>query len=312
MSTLPAAEPFDGAQNRSELSSLTPAHGANGWRNLPPGDRIARALLYGFLIVMAVLVGFPLFQLIAQSLMHNNDILHYPPQLIAPEMTFENYTHLFASQDLMLPRWLLNSFFVSTSITIGVLVIASLAAYAFARLHFPGQRILFFFFLATVTLPSQVTLIPNFLLMRDLHFLDNYNGLIWPGLANVFAIFLLRQFFAEIPVELEEAAILDGASRWGVFIRIIVPLSSSALTALGILVFLNAWNDLFWPLIVTNSVEMRTLPVGLTVLNGNYGALDRGLVLAGATFATIPVLIVYIIFQRRIIKGITLTGMGGR
>jgi len=269
-------------------------------------------LLYGFLIVMALLIGFPLFQLISQSLMHTNDVLHYPPQLIPPEFTTENYMHLFQSQDLDLPRWLFNSFFVSTSITIGVVAISSLAAYTFARLRFPGRQILFFFFLATVTLPSQVTLIPNFLLMRDLHFIDTYNGLIWPGLANVFAVFLLRQFFAEIPAELEEAAILDGASRWEVFIQIVVPLSTSALTALGILVFLNAWNDLFWPLIVTNSVEMRTLPVGLTVLNGNYGALDRGLVLAGATFATIPVLIVYIIFQRRIIKGITLTGMGGR
>jgi multiple sugar transport system permease protein len=311
MTTLRAADTFDGSQNQSELSNSA-IRRVNSWRNLPPGDRLARVLLYGFLIIMALVIGFPLFQLIAQSLMHNNDILHYPPNLIAPEMTIENYQHLFASQDLDLPRWLFNSFFVSTSITIGVLAISSMAAYTFARMRFPGRQILFFFFLATVTLPSQVTLIPNFLLMRYLHFLVNYYGLIWPGLANVFAVFLLRQFFADIPVELVEAAILDGASRWGVFIRIIIPLSASALTALGILVFLNAWNDLFWPLIVTNSVEMRTLPVGLTVLNGNYGALDRGIVLAGATFATIPVLIVYIIFQRRIIKGITLTGMGGR
>ncbi len=312
MTTSSAVDQLDDNRNRSELAGPISVRRANSWRNQPSGDVMGKVLLYGFLIFMTLLIGFPLFQLLAQSLMHNNDILHYPPQLIAPDMTFENYQHLFASQDLMLPRWLFNSFLVSISVTVGVLIIASLASYAFARLHFPGRRILFFLFLATVTLPSQVTLIPNFLLMRDLHFLDNYNGLIWPGLANVFAVFLLRQFFADIPVELEEAAILDGASRWGVFIRIIVPLSTSALTALGILVFLNSWNDLFWPLIVTNSIEMRTLPVGLTVLNGNYGALDRGLVLAGATFATIPVLIVYIVFQRRIIKGITLTGMGGR
>ena len=281
---------------------------------LPSGsnDRGFRIMLYAFLIIVSVLVGFPLFQLVTQSFMHNNDILHYPPQLLTPNMTFDNYMGLFQSQDLLLPQWLFNSFLVSTSVTAGVLIVASPAAYAFARLHFPGRQVLFFLFLATLTLPSQVTLIPNFLLMRDLHFLDQYTGLIVPALANVFAVFLLRQFFAEIPVELEEAAILDGASRWGVFLRVIIPLSTSSLTALGILVFLGSWNDLFWPLIVTNSVGMRTLPVGLTILNGNFGVLNRGLVLAGATFATIPVLIIYIVFQRRIIQGITLTGMGGR
>ncbi len=123
---------------------------------------------------------------------------------------------------------------------------------------------------------------------------------------------MLRQFFAAIPRELEEAAILDGASQWGVFWRVILPLSTNALTALGIFVFLNNYNDLLWPLLVLNHLDMRTLPAGLSVLNGEYGTLDRGLVLAASTFASVPVLIVYIIFQRRILKGIALTGMGGQ
>lgn len=155
-------------------------------------------------------------------------------------------------------------------------------------------------------------MIPNYLLMHDLKFLDTYNALIWPGVANVFGVFLLRQFFMAIPRELEEAAILDGATRWGIYWRVIIPLSTNALIALGIFVFLANYNDLFWPLLVTSSLEMRTLPAGLSILNGAYGTLDRGLVLAGATFASIPVLIVYIIFQRRILKGIALTGMGGQ
>ncbi len=196
--------------------------------------------------------------------------------------------------------------------TLVVTLICAPAAYAFARLKFPGNNFLFFLLLVTVMIPGQVTLIPNFLLMRDLKFLDTFNALIWPGAANVFAVFLLRQFFQQIPQELEEAAILDGASYWGRFWHVILPLSTNALTALAIFVFLGHYNDLFWPLIVTNSLNMRTLPVGLTILNFSYGELYRPTVLAGSVFASVPILIVYIIFQGRIIKGVTLTGMGGR
>jgi multiple sugar transport system permease protein len=268
--------------------------------------------VYTVLVVMTLFIGCPLLAVIAQSFSKSGDILRYPPPLLPTQFTFENYIKMFSQQDLQLPRWLFNSFFVSVSTTFFVVVVCSLAAYAFARLEFPGRNTLFIIFLATIMIPSQITLIPNYLLMRDLKFLNNYNALIWPGVANVFAVFLLRQFFMQIPRELEEAAVLDGASRFGVYWRIIMPLSGSALTALGIFVFLNSWNDLFWPLLVAGKTEMRTLPVGLTVLNGSFANTDRGLVLAGATFALVPVLIVYIIFQRRIIKGIAMTGMGGQ
>jgi len=213
---------------------------------------------------------------------------------------------------LQLPRWLFNSVFVAAAYSFAVITVCSLAAYAFARLRFPGRTILFGLFLATIMIPSQVTLIPNYLLMRDIKFLDTYNALIWPGVANVFGVFLLRQFFMGIPRELEEAAIMDGATRFGVYWRVVLPLSTNALIALGIYVFLNNYNDLLWPLLVTSRLEMRTIPAGLQVLNGAFGTLDRGLVLAAATFASVPVLIVYIIFQRRILKGITMTGMGGQ
>jgi multiple sugar transport system permease protein len=268
--------------------------------------------LYIFLLGLTFLVGFPLVLLVGESFMHSNEIIRWPPIIIPGDPTLENYAKMFSQQDLALPRWLLNSVFVAASYTAAVIVVCSLAAYAFARLEFPGRNILFFLFLATITIPSQVTFIPNYLLMRDLKFLDTYNALIWPGVANVFGVFLLRQFFMQIPRELEEAAILDGATRFGVYWRVIMPLSLNALIALGIFVFLNNYNDLFWPLLVTNRLEMRTLPAGLTVMNGAYGTLDRGLVLAGATFASLPVLAVYIIFQRRILRGITLTGMGGQ
>jgi multiple sugar transport system permease protein len=254
----------------------------------------------------------PLVLILAQSLMSNKEVFQWPPLVIPPNPTLSSYTEVFSRPDLKLVNWLGNSLYAASMYTIVVVIVCAPAAYAFARLRFPGNNILFSLLLVTVMIPSQVTLIPNYLLMRDLKFLDTFNALIWPGAANVFAVFLLRQFFQQIPGELEEAAILDGASYWGRFWHVILPLSTNALTALAIFVFLAHYNDLFWPLITTNSLDKRTLPVGLTILNNAYGTLKRPTVLAGSVFAAIPILVIYAIFQRRIIKGVTLTGMGGR
>lgn len=267
---------------------------------------------YAFLIVISLFVVLPLLIVLSQSLMNTQEVVRWPPSIIPTQPTLQNYQQLLTQPDLKLTRWLLNSLYAATMYTLVVLVICAPAAYAFARLRFPGNNILFGLLLITVMIPSQVTLIPNFLLMRDLKFLDTFNALIWPGASNVFAVFLLRQFFMQIPHELEEAAILDGAGYWGRFWHIILPLSTNALTALAIFVFLGHYNDLFWPLITTNTLEMRTLPVGLTILNSSYGVFGRSLVLSGAVFASLPIIIIYAIFQRRIIKGVALTGMGGR
>ena len=269
-------------------------------------------LSYLFLFIMGLIVLLPLLLIYSQSLMSNQEINRWPPRIITTNPTWSNYVLMFQRQDLSLGRWLFNSIFSALAYTLAVFAVCAPAAYAFARLRFPGNQVLFFILLATVMVPGQVTLIPNFLLMRDLKFLDTYNVLIWPGAANVFAVFLLRQFFMQLPRDLEEAAVIDGASYWGRFWRIVLPLSTNALVALGIFVFLGHYNDLFWPLITTNSIEMRTLPVGLTLLNFSYGGQERPLVLAGAIFASLPILIIYIIFQRQIIKGVTMTGMGGR
>jgi multiple sugar transport system permease protein len=274
-------------------------------------QRIGPFWLQILLILGVFVIGFPFLWVVSQSFMSNTEIFDVPPRLIPRHPTLENYYAVFTRQDLQLGRWFINSVSVSSAITILVLAVASTAAYAFARLRFPGRDIIFYAALATMMIPGQVTLIPIFLLMRDLEFLDTYHALIWPAGANVFGVFMLRQFFMTIPTELEEAAILDGASRFGVYRRVVLPLSSSALVALGIFTFLGSWNDLFWPLIVLNRLEMRTLPVGLAILVGEYG-YERALGMAGATVALIPVLIFYTIFQRRIIEGVTLTGMGGR
>lgn len=274
---------------------------------------LINGVFFAILLIVAVVVIFPIVLMTLQSFQTNQTLYRWPPTIITTEPTTANWENLFTRQDLQLPRWIFNSLFVASAQTLVVLIIASMAAYAFARLRFPLRTPLFFLLLITVMIPQQVLLIPNYLTLRDVSLLNTYGGLIWPGVANVFGVFLLRQFFQSIPVELEEAAILDGASRFGVFWRIILPLSVSALVALGIFVFLANWNDLFWPLIVTTDLEMRTLPVGLSILNGTYGVQERGLALAGAIFSTIPVLIVYAIFQRWIIKGVAFTGgLGGR
>ncbi|MFN8447403.1 MAG: carbohydrate ABC transporter permease [Anaerolineae bacterium] len=268
---------------------------------------------YLFLSIAGLFVLLPVLIALMQSFSTTTEIARWPPQIIPANPTLAAYQTVFTQQDVKLVLWMRNSLFAAAAYVTAVMLICTPAAYAFARLKFPGNNILFGLLLFTIMIPSQVTLIPNFLLMRDLKFIDTFNALIWPGAANVFAVFLLRQFFMQIPYELEEAAILDGASYFGRFRHVILPLSTNALTALAIFVFLGHYNDLFWPFIVTNSIEMRTLPVGLTILNSAYAVTSRPLILAGAMFATVPILIVYIIFQQRIIKGVTVTsGMGGR
>jgi multiple sugar transport system permease protein len=267
---------------------------------------------YMLLFVLSVFVLFPMAIAISQSFMTNQAVNRWPPQIIPTEPTMDNIHQVLTQQDLRLDLWLRNSLIAATGYTFAVLVLCAPAAYAFARLRFPGNKVLFAFLLVTIMIPSQVTLIPNFLLMRDLKWLDTFYALIFPGAANVFGVFLLRQFFMQIPTELEEAAVLDGAGYFGRFWYVVLPLSKNALVALGIFVFLFHYNDLFWPFIVTSSLETRTLPVGLAILNSSYAGQFRPMVLSGAMLSTIPILIVYIIFQRQIIKGITLTGMGGR
>ncbi len=267
---------------------------------------------YVFLGVLSAFVLFPLIITVSQSFMSNQEINRWPPKMIPENPTLDGYNSVVTQQDIRLDLWLRNSILAATGHTLAVLILTAPAAYAFARLRFPGNKILFGFLLVTIMIPGQVTLIPNYILMRDLGWIDTFNALIFPGAANVFGVFLLRQFFMQIPMELEEAAVLDGAGYFGRFRHVILPLSTNALTALGIFVFLGHYNDLFWPIIVTSSLETRTLPVGLSIIQSSYAGQYRPMILAGAVLSTLPILIVYIIFQRRIIQGVTLTGMGGR
>ncbi|MEQ8676661.1 MAG: carbohydrate ABC transporter permease [Aggregatilineales bacterium] len=268
---------------------------------------------YAILLTLAVFVILPLSIAVSQSFMTNAEVNDWPPKLVPSSPNLDAFERVLTQQDMRLDLWLRNSLIAATGYTLAVLVLCAPAAYAFARLRFPGNNLLFGFLLITIMIPPQITLIPNYLLMRDLQWLDTMNALIFPGAANVFGVFLLRQFFMTIPSELEEAAVLDGAGYFQRFWYVILPLSTNAMVALSIFVFLGHYNDLFWPFIVTNSLETRTLPVGLAILNSAYAGQFRPTVLAGAVLSSIPILIVYIIFQRRITEGVMLTGgLAGR
>jgi multiple sugar transport system permease protein len=272
---------------------------------------VGTALLYIGLVFGAVLTLVPIVYMFTRAFMPEGEQMVWPIRWIPQSPTIGNFQRILVDPTLPVFRWLLNSFFVAISVTALVLFVSSLTAYAYARLEFPGRDALFFVLLTSLMVPGAVTFIPNFLMMRDLGWLDSYNGLIWIAGANVFGIFLLRQHFQTIPKELEEAAFVDGAGRFRIYWQVCLPLVSSAMVALGIFTFLGNWNDLFWPLVIMSDRTRLTLPVGLAVLGGgNY--VQRGLTMAAAALATTPPLILYAIFQRRIIAGITLTGMGGR
>lgn len=272
---------------------------------------IGKILLYIGLAFGAVLTLMPIVFMYTRAILPENLQMVWPIIWIPTPPTMANFQRILSDPTLPVFRWLLNSVFVATAVTALVLFICSLTAYAYARLEFPGRDVIFFVLLTSLMVPAAVTFIPNFMLMRDLKWLNSYNGLIWLHGANVFGVFLLRQHFLSIPRELEEAAIMDGAGRFRIYWQICLPLVSSAMVALGIFTFLGNWNDLFWPLIIMSDRTQLTLPVGLQVLGGgNY--VQRGVTMAAAAMATTPPLILYAIFQRRIIAGITLTGMGGR
>jgi len=277
----------------------------------PRNFTIGTVLLYLALVFAAILTLMPILYMFSQAFTPESQTMQWPIRWIPTDPTIANFRRILTDPTLPVFRWLINSLFVASSVTALVLFVCSLTAYGYARLQFPGRDVIFFLLLTSLMIPGAVTFIPLFLLMRNLHWLDSYHGLIWLHGANVFGVFLLRQHFLSIPKELEEAAIVDGAGRFRIYWQIALPLVKAAMIALGIFTFLGNWNDLFWPLIILSDRHTLTLPVGLQVLGGgNY--VQRGVTMAAAALATTPPLILYAIFQRRITAGVALTGMGGR
>lgn len=224
------------------------------------------------------------------------------------EWHWENYVH--AWQAAPFGRYYLNSVVMTVGIVAGHLVLDAMAAYAFARLRFPGKNAIFLVLLATMMVPQFVTIIPAFSLVVSFGWLDTYWALIVPRLADVFGIVLLRQYFATIPREIEEAARLDGCGRVRTFTRVLLPLSTASLATLAIFAMLFAWNDFLWPLLVTNSDEMRTVQIGLAAFQGRYGTSWHYL-MAGTLTAAVPTIVMFLVFQRALVRGIAGTGVKG-
>lgn len=271
--------------------------------------RIVKKVVFHVVIYTVALATIaPFIWMVLTSVKDLGDIFVYPPKWLPSKIHLENYARAF--QAAPFGRYYLNSIMVAVCVTLGQLATCSLAAYAFARLKFWGRDVIFYIFLGTMMIPYQVTMIPSFMVLHWLGWIDTYKALIVPGLASAFGTFLLRQFFLTIPKELEEAAYLDGCSKFKVLWRIIVPLSKPALATLAIFTFMGTFNDFIWALIVINSEELRTVQLGLAIFRDRY-ITDWDLLMAGSVMATLPILLVFFFAQKYFIKGITLSGIKG-
>ncbi len=284
---------------------------------VPLASRLARAprrrrrawhwLLHLALILGSTLMLMPFAVMLLASLMPKADILQRSVRL--DHLTLRNYVEMFSA--VPFGRFYLNSLIVAVATVTLQILTGSLAAFAFARLRFRGREAIFLLYLATLMIPSQVTMIPNFILMRYLSWYNTYQALILPSAFSVFSTFLLRQYFMSVPIELDEAARMDGASSLRIWAQVIMPLSGPVIATLTIFNFQASWNEFLWPLVITNSQAMRTIPVGLSSFQGQYST-EWHLLMAGSVVALLPVLIIYIFGQNWFVQGITLSGMGGR
>lgn len=271
-------------------------------------DVLKTAWWYLLLAVVGVVMIAPFLWMLSTSLKEAGAVFSYPPEWIPNPAVWSNYIKAWNAAPF--GRFFFNSIFVSVCVTAGQVITSSLAAYAFARVEFPGRDKLFLVYLGTMMIPGQVTMIPVFILLKNIGWLDTYKALVIPSIFTAYGTFMLRQFFLTIPKELEEAAVMDGFNRWQIYYKIIMPLSKPALATLSTFVFLGTWNEFMWPLIVTTSQEMKTLPVGLASFQGLY-TTDWTLLMAASTIVLIPVLFVYIFNQRFMTKGIVMTGLKG-
>jgi len=281
--------------------------------NLQSHRKILWRSLYLWLVFLplAVIIIIPLLYIVSRAFTHESNQFNFPIEWIPNPITTANFTHIFSDVTLPVMQWFANSLIIASVGTLIVVFLSTLSGYAFARLEFPGKKQLFSLLIFSLMIPGAITLIPAFLLLRDLKLLNSYHAIWWPTAASVLGIFLMRQHFYAIPRDLEDAARVDGASPFRIYWQVCLPLVRGAMVALAIFTFLGMWNDLFWPLIVLSEREVLTLPVGLVIIQqGSY--IQRGLAFAAAFIASAPVLIFYAIFQRKIIAGITTTGMAGQ
>jgi multiple sugar transport system permease protein len=279
-----------------------------------PLDRQRWALTLA-LLALAVLWLSPIAWVVVTSLKPSADIIRLPPEWIPWPATLTHYHEVLlgSSRTARIGRAFTNSLVVATGSVLVVLATSALAAYPLARMRFPGRDLVFVVLVGSLMIPNAVLLVPQYVLTQRLGWLSTYQGLIVPEAAMLFAfgVFLLRQFFLTMPRELEDAALIDGAGPWQVFSRIILPLSQPVLAALAIFAFRSAWNDFLWPLIAVNKPEMFPLPVALALLRSAYSSESYGPIMAGAALSALPLLVVFVVANRRIVEGVRLSGLKG-
>lgn len=268
----------------------------------PPrrGRSLYLVAIYGILFLAVVVSMLPFLYVISSSLKDSVALFSYPPEWFPANPTLDNFRKLVT--DYPFVRWTMNSLIVATSVTLTKVVIDSMAGYAFAKMTFPGKDALFLVVLMTLMVPFAATLIPLFIIVRDLKLTNTYLGLILPALANPIGIFMMRQFIESLPGDLENAARLDGCSDWQIFTRVILPLMRPGLVVLGVFLFMNQWTSYLWPLVIGTKQEMFTLTVGVQSLRALF-SVDWGVLSAGAVLSMLPLVLVFIFLQRYFIAG---------
>ncbi len=266
-----------------------------------------KILLYIILSMGALSMIFPFIWMIVTSLMQNSQIFSFPPTFVPKPLILENYNNVLLNMPIL--RYFYNSLFVAVITTIGQVIIASMAGFAFAKMKFKFKEPLFIIILLTMMIPPQVNIVPLFFIMRELHLINTFGALILPGLFGGFGIFLMRQWFKSMPDELIEAAKIDGCNYLEIFYKIVLPLALPAIMTLGIFTFITMWNSFMWPLIVTNSDAIRTLPVAIAGLKGSYReTIEWGQLMACAVITTVPVILIFLAGQKYFINGLMQTG----
>lgn len=268
--------------------------------------KLSRVGLHIVLLTLGLLFMFPFVWSISTSLKPFSDLFQTRPNLIPSEFRWDNYREVFDTAPFL--RYYVNTLIVTIARTCGQVIIASLAAFAFSQLRFPGRDVLFFILLAGLMVPDQVLIVPRFIIMREFGWFDTYQGLIIPLLFSSFGVFLIRQYFLGIPKDFHEAAKLEGANPFQIYWDIYLPLARPALAAFAFLTLLSSWNEFLWALTVTNSSKMQVLSVGLALFQGQYFT-NNAILLAAANMATLPLLLGFFFFQKQLVEGVALSGL---
>lgn len=282
------------------------AHSHPVSRNGKEPSMLAKVFCYAMLTVGGATMVAPFLWMLSSSVQSRTDLYRIPPVIFPQDPRWQNYADVFL--DINFGRYFLNSCIVSLIVTVTGVLISAMAGFAFAKYEFRGKKLLFLYFIGTMMIPTQVTLIPLFLIFRWIGLLDTYAALILPGLTSAFGIFMMRQFITSLPNDLLDSARIDGAGEASVFFRIVLPTIKPALGALAIFVFIGIWNDFMWPLVAISRDELKTIQLGLASFVQVHSA-SWHLVMAGATCALIPVIMVFLFFQKQFVAGVALTGL---